>query len=211
MVRFSKKYGSFAAWRKVTSRTSAYALRVIRLHRLNPGASLHQLRQGTHLITSFSKAPFELFTSSQKVEFKQALEVLRLMRKGLSLSKASKKVNLPIRKVLNYLGNTVRRIRGRYYARKSDTLYRNMVFFEDGRRTRITVNNSLDARLIGKYFSAVGRLSYMQDFDALKPFEGIIIFDVDDRKRRFETDPEKVLLILSRIEDFEFFEVYNDD
>ncbi|MFW5852451.1 MAG: hypothetical protein ACOCUR_00300 [Nanoarchaeota archaeon] len=214
MAKFSKRYGSFTAWRKAMPRTSAYAQRVIKLHRLNPGATLQQLRKGgSHIITDFSKSSWDLFTKSQKIEYKQALEVLRLMRKKKvsSLTEGAKKVNLSIKTIIKYLGKNVRKIKGRYHVTNSDSLIRRMNFFELGRRTNITVTNYADAHLIGQYFSAVGRLSKYQDENALKPFENVTIIDAEGRKRKFETDPDKVRLILSRIEDIEFFEVYSDE
>jgi len=211
MVRFSKKYGSFTAWHKAIPRTSVYAKRVIKLHRLNPVASLPQIRLGKYLITDFGSAAFEFLTATQKVEYNHALEVLRLMRnKNFSLTKASKSIEFPIKKAIKYLGKTLRKVRGRYYASRSDRMNRKMHFFEKGRKTRITVTNSTDAHLIGQYFSAVGRLSFQRDLDALKPFEGLFVIDADGQKHYFETDPDKVRLILSRIEDFEIFEVYSD-
>jgi hypothetical protein len=211
-VRFSKHYKTFTAWKRAMPRTSQYAQRVIRLHKLNPTANLNQIRRGKNLITTLGQTPFEFLNPRQKVEYKHSLDILRVMRrKNLSLTQAAQQVKLSPRKALKYIGKALKKIRGRYHAKQYDTIYRKMHIFEQGKRTTITVTNSKDATRIGQYHSAVGRLVYNQDTNALDEFKDDALIDIDGNKRTFETDPDTVLLILSRIEQYEFFHIYADE
>jgi len=212
MVNFSKKYKTFIAWLKAKDRSVPYINKITKLHKMNPKAILKQLYSGKNIIKKFSKSPFDFFSPKQKFEYLDSLEVLRKVRQeNISPHLASQEVGIPFKKVLSYIKEAFYKRGKRYFALKSDKIFRKMRIYEKGLIKSIITTNYEDAKIIGEYHSAVGRVLYQRDFNALKPFEKIIIVDADGIKHTLETDPSQIFLIRQRIENPEFFEVYDNE
>ncbi|MGI0047488.1 MAG: hypothetical protein ACREBB_09945 [Nitrosotalea sp.] len=94
----------------------------------------------------------------------------------------------------------------RYIAKKSDRLPRKIIIYEKGNQVWVTVRGIKQARIVGQYHSAIGRLA--KDESALKPFKKIKIRDAKGKFHRLETDPTKIFAILERQEDAEFYTIY---
>ena len=213
MRPFSPNYPTFTSWLKAIPRTSRYAKEIIKLKKLNPTATLKQIRIRKNLVTNIAKVPFEFLNSTQRLDYKKSIEVLRLLRnENVSLTTATKKVQISIKKVLANIGNIIKKGKnGFYYAKKSDSLYRKMRIYEKGKIRSIIVTNYKDSQIIGRYHSAIGRLLYKKDWDALKEFEDVVIVDSEGIKHRLETDPDQIYLIRERMEHPEYFEIYADE
>jgi hypothetical protein len=212
MRPFSPNYPTFNKWLKAMPRTSRYAQEVIKLKKLNPTATLKQIRTRKNLISNLSKIPFEFLTSTQKNDYRKSLEVLRLLRnENIPLTKAVKKIEISIKKVLQYTGNTIKKIRGKYYAKDNDNLYRKLRIFEKGKLRSITVTNYKDAQLIGKYHSSIKKAIKQNSSEPLKEFEDAVIVDSEGIKHTLETDLDQIYLIDERMESPEYFEIYADE
>jgi len=212
MRPFSPNYPTFKKWLKAMPRTSRYAQEVIKLKKLNPTATLKQIRKRKNLISNLSKIPFEFLTSTQKNDYRKSLEVLRLLRnENIPLTKAVKKLEISIKKVLQYTGNVIKKIRGKYYAKDNDNLYRKLRIFEKGKLRSITVTNYKDAQLISAYHNAVKKAFKKNSSEPLKEFEEVVIVDSEGIKHTLETDLDQIYLIDERMESPEYFEIYADE
>ncbi|MGI0047510.1 MAG: hypothetical protein ACREBB_10055 [Nitrosotalea sp.] len=145
-------------------------------------------------------------TPKQTGTYEDALDVLNKIRHGLSLTKASKQVGISIPTVKRYVGSTLKLQNHRYVAKESDSLPRKIIIYEKGNQVWITVRGIKQARIVGQYHSAIGRLS--KDGSALKPFSKIKIRDAKGKFHRLETDSTKIFSILERQEDAEFYTIY---
>jgi len=154
---------------------------------------------------------WNLLSTKEKVQRKQVLEVLRGIRKGESLAKATKRVGLSNRKVRKYLDRFLVKKRGRWQTRETDRIQRGMIIYERNvGKTYIIVRNSKDASTIGEYFSMVGHALETGDPSFLKKFKKIAIKDVEGKKHKLETDLGRLYELQDEAEDTEFFEIYKD-
>ena len=160
---------------------------------------------------SFNRIPWAELLPAQKANRITALEVLRKMRNGYSLTASSKEVGMSVYSSLKFLGRNVLKRGGRWKPTKTDSIQRSMRIYEDGEIKTITVTNSRDAKFIGKYYDAVRKYLETNDASYLKPFKRRIIYDIDGMGHKFETDPNKIREIEERKEDSEFFEIYSDE
>jgi len=150
-------------------------------------------------------------TNKQKYQRKLVLEVLRLMRRGLSFSSATKESGISQYLSKKNLGRYLRKKSGRYIPTLTDSIQRSMEFYsrKEG-RIFIIVKNSKDASLIGEYFSSVRQAIRTGDDSYLKKFKRKSITDAEGKKHYFETDLEKIYDIEEGIEEPEFREIYEE-
>jgi hypothetical protein len=209
MRRFSKSFKTFGQWLRARPRTSSYAKEIMQKHNHFPQKSLSQLRTTT--VKSQTTVAWNNLTPSEKVSRNQAFEALRLMRKGSSLRDASKAVNLSEREIKRQLGPTLRKVNGRWSARKHDSIQRQMTIYSKGRRLVIVTRNSRYASLIGSYLADVRHYLETGNHKYLRKYRGKFVIDANGQKHFFETNTKTVREIDERIEDREFQEIYSDD
>ncbi len=154
------------------------------------------------------KKNLDRLTPKQLAKYDDSLEVLRMMRSGTSFNKATKTVRISPPTVKKFLGNTLRKRKKRIKAKEHDLLIRKMKIYENGKQISIQIRGIQRAKLIGKYHSVVGQFTDKNDKTALKQFENQILKDIFWKTHRFETEPEKILEILLKQEEREFFEIY---
>ncbi|MDE1862841.1 MAG: hypothetical protein KGI33_08010 [Thaumarchaeota archaeon] len=152
------------------------------------------------------KIDLDKMTSKQIAYYEDSLDVLNRMRHGESLAQASKQVGISTRTVKGYVGSALIFHNHRWSAKKSDRLLRKIRIYENGKQTWITVRGIKQARIVGQYHSAVGRLA--DNESSLLPFKKIKIKDAKGKVHRLETDPVKVFSILEQQEDMEFYTIY---
>lgn len=159
---------------------------------------------------SLARIDWKALTSSQKHDRNLALEVLRLMRKGISLTSASREAGISRNLAKNNLGRVISKRNRRYVASLTDTIQRSMEFYDTKRgRIFVTLRNSKDASKVGKYLSSVNK-AINGDSSDLKKFRGKYIIDADGKKHYFETRLERVFDIKEGIEQPEFEPIYDD-
>ena len=142
----------------------------------------------------------------QIAKYEDCLDVLNKVRQGESLTHASKQVGISPQTVKRYVGTALKSKNHRWIAKQSDRLLRKISIYENGKQTWITVRGIRQARIIGQYHSAIGRLA--NDQSALLPFEKIKIKDTKGNFHRLETNPSNIFAILERQEDVEFYTIY---
>jgi hypothetical protein len=127
-----------------------------------------------------------------------------------SFTKAVKQSKLSKKEILQYVGSAFRKKGRVWVASKTDNLQRPMLIFSNGKRKSIIVKDSKNASIIGNYFDAIGRYREHNDITKLKKFEGVKVYDKNGNSYILETDINEIIKIYERIEDVEFFEIYDD-
>jgi hypothetical protein len=209
--RFSSKYPTFSAWLHAKRRFSSYSERIIKLHKIFPHESLISLIKTSIRILDLSKKSWKSLLPEERSNRILALEVLRRMKKGESLTRASQEVGLSKYELLSYLRSALKNYSGRWYPKKIDYIEREMQIYEKGEVRTIIVTNSRDASIIGEYFATVRKYLESGDPSELKKFKKIIIVDAYGKKHRLETRPDKIRDIEDAKEDSEGFEIYANE
>jgi hypothetical protein len=104
-TRFSSKYPAFSSWLHSKRRISSYSERVIKLHKIFPNEPLVSLIKTSIKILDLSRRPWAILLPEEKSNRILVLEVLRRMKKGESLTSASKHVGLTKYDLLTYIRN----------------------------------------------------------------------------------------------------------
>ena len=214
-MTFSPKYSSFDAWLSNFRGSESYRNRIVRLHSKYPDAVLSQLRghpKGKERIVSILK-PEPVYKRSWSEITKRelnlrekSLDVLRRVRKGQSLSKASQELHTKPETVIKNTG-AFRKVKGKWIAKSQDRISRFMSIYENGKKSWIEVRDSRIASKIGKYNSAVNEFLRIGDVKVLKPFRRPFR-DAKGKPHHFETNPDKLYEIAEQLEEPEFWEIY---
>lgn len=106
--------------------------------------------------------------------------------------------------------NAFKKVNGKWVPKRFDKVSRSMLISEKGKLQSIEVNDSRHARTIGRYHNAVKFYLDTGDSSRLKKFSKKKIKDSDGNVHSFETRLETVEEINERIEEIEFFEVYDN-
>ena len=157
------------------------------------------------------RLPWSMLSPSLKTERLRALTVLREMRRGTTLTRASAQYGMTREEAKRHLRSTIFKLRRRWRARKTDSIERGMIIYERGRIRSIIVTNSKDASTIGEYFNAVRDFLQSGNSSVLARFKKVRITDSKGKKHRLETNPDKIREIEDSKENPEFFEIYEVD
>ncbi len=139
----------------------------------------------------------------------KSLDVLRLIREGKSLTRASGELGLKPDTVRHNLGSVLYKCKRKWRAKKSDTLERELIIYENGRRRTVIVKGSKQAAIIGRYYNDVKKGLYSGDWRALKKYKRTRIKNIYGKTHHLETDPTKIQEIELRREEHELGEIYD--
>jgi hypothetical protein len=214
-MKFSPKYDIFEDWLNNFKGSESYKNRIIRLHSKYPNASLSQLRghpkARERVVSQLKEKPvykrsWSELTRRELILREKSLDVLRKVRSGQSLSKASKELHIKPETVLKHT-NAFIKSKGKWIAKSQDRISRVMGIYENGQQKWIEIKDSRIASRIGKYNSAVNQFLRTGNEDILKQF----IKPFKDSKGNlhfFETDTDKLYGIAESQEEPEFYEIY---
>ena len=142
-------------------------------------------------------------------KYEDSLEVLHLMRtQKMTLTKASKTVNISSKTVKRHLGSVIQKRSNRFIAKQNDNLPRKIRMYQNGKEIWIQVRGNKRAAEIARYHGAVGRMLNQGQADAMKRFENKSIKDAKGNMYKFETSLKKLRDIEERREEPEFFSIY---
>jgi hypothetical protein len=212
---FSTSYKTFEDFLKNFKGSEAYRKRIIRLHSKYPNASLSQLRghprKGERSLSKLKERPIyqrswsELTGREQRLR-KTSLDVLSKVRRGQSLSSASRELRIKPKTVIKHT-NAFKKSGRRWIAKSRDRISRVMSIYENGKQQWVEIKSSRTASKIGKYNSAVNQFLRTGNEDVLKPFKKPFK-ESNGNLHYFETDPDKLYEIAESREEPEFYEIY---
>lgn len=147
-------------------------------------------------------------TPRQLTKYIDSLEVLRLMRTGMSFSKATDSVGISSTIAKRFIGPSIFKRKNRFRPKKNDDLIRKLRINEKGKEIFISVKGNKKSKVVAQYYSAVGQTLNQNKPINLKKFQKRKIKDIDGKFHFFETDIEKLQLIQLQKEEPEFFTIY---
>lgn len=147
-------------------------------------------------------------TPSEKATRVRALEALRLMKEGKSLSNASKSVGISPRTAKSQLGRVLFKRKRRWHARPKDRVERGLIIYDKGRIVQIVVSDSETASQVGQYLNDTKKVLVSGDESILKRYKKVVIIDANGKKHKLETRLEKIKIIEFSREDVEFSDIY---
>jgi hypothetical protein len=158
--------------------------------------------------TTYKKHWKEL-TPKQKSQRTKSLAILTQARRTKKIpSVIARNNHISLKTVINHT-NGFKKVNGRWVVKKYDHTSRSMIISENGKMQSIEVSDSRHAKTIGRYHNAVKFYLDTGDKSKLKKFSKRKIKDLDGNLHSFETDPKIVEEINEKIEEIEFFEVYD--
>lgn len=197
---FSAQFRTYGEWLKAGDRTSKYAQEIIRKHKVFPDRNLKFLNSLKIFDIDLSLKPVSALTEKEFTERGESLKVLKIMRNnGLTLSKSIEKAkeygyNPSEKSVRKSLGNVLYKTGKGWKARKTDRIEVRMNIYSNGKEETITVANSKDRTLIGKYFNDVKKVLHGQlDEKAFKKlYKRKVIVDAKGNKWSLETSRKEI-------------------
>jgi hypothetical protein len=157
----------------------------------------------------YSNIPWNRLSSERKRERKLAMEILRSMRHGDSLSDSLEKTGLSKDSVTRHIGAYLFKENGKWGASSDDNLEIEMLIYDrDLGVTTIITTNSRDRSIIGSYFATVQKALKSGDETELQQFRSLKIIDSDGTEHRFVTDIDILYEIDDAQEESEFTEIY---
>ncbi|NPE29448.1 hypothetical protein HNV12_16110 [Methanococcoides sp. SA1] len=209
LKQFSNDYRNYGDWLKAQPRTSEYAKRVIRFHERFPTLSLNELRNTRLKDHNLSTTSWKILKAQQKRDRNLSLQILRLMRKGVSFSKAIEKTGANKKNTISNLGKYLYKSKGKWKVTASDKIESDMAFNDrDKGLISIVTTRSKDRSLIAEYFNAVNKALKSGNPKFLKKFENATVIDAEGKEHSFVTDLERLYEIQDAQEEPEFFELY---
>lgn len=214
-MTFSHLFTTYKDWLNNFKGSENYRNRIVREHAKYPHASLSQLRghtpKGKGGVSTLKSEPVfkRSWTSISRKELGQrerSLDVLSKVRKGKSLTEASKELHTTPKTVIRNT-NAFSKVNGKWVAKTQDRISRVMSIYENGKQEWVEVKDSRTASKIGKYNSAVNQFLITGNEEVLKPFKKPFK-DAQGKTHKFEIDPDKLYAIAEAQEEPEFYEVY---
>ena len=131
------------------------------------------------------------------------------MRKGESLTEASRKVRISPRTVKRYVGSTFYRKGKKFVPRETDSLLRKMKIYENGKKKHVQIRGNRTARDIARYHSSIGILVNDKNKQrVMDEFADLKIVDYKGRVHMLETRKKILAEIAERREEHETFDPY---
>ena len=214
-MKFSSDFESFENWLNLFKGSESYRNRIIREHSKFPHASLSQLRghtsKGKRPVSELKETPIykRSWSSLNERELRsreKSLEVLTKVKRGQSLTRASRESHTSARTVLKNT-NALKKLNGKWIPKEYDRISRTMSIYENGKQEWIDVRDSRTSSKIGKYNNAVKQFLTTGNADILEEFKKPIR-DAQGKLHNFETNQSRLTEIAEAQEEPEFFDIY---
>jgi len=155
------------------------------------------------------KKAWDDLTPKQKALREKSLAVLvEAKRTRKSASRIAKDHGISFGTVQTHT-NAFKKVNGKWTPKKFDKIQRPMLISENGKLRSVLLSDSRHARTNGRYYNAVKHFLNTGDDSKLRKFAKKKIRDSSGKLHSFETNPKLVLEINERIEEIEFFRVYD--
>ena len=156
------------------------------------------------------KRPWKKLSPRQKLLREKSLAVLSEMRnsKTKTLPQAANDNDITVKNVIKHT-NGFKKVNGKLVVKRWDGIKRVMRINTEGKEKSIEIKDSRTASVVGRYHNAVKQFLNTGDKTKLQKFRNKKVKDSKGKLHKLETDPQKIIQINERIEEPEFYEVYN--
>ena len=155
------------------------------------------------------KRPWSKLTPRQKMLREKSLAVISELRnnKTKRLPQAAKNSGISTNTVINQT-NGFKRSHGKLVVKKWDRIPRRVRINTEGKDQSVEIIDSRTASVVGRYHNVVKHFLNTGDKTMLQKFRNKKIKDVSGKLHKLETDPAKIISINQKIEEPEFYELY---
>ena len=156
------------------------------------------------------KRPWRKLSPRQKLLREKSLVVISELRKSKtkSLPQAANDNGITVKNVLKHT-NGFKKVNGKIVVKKWDRIQRVMRINSKGQEKSVTLVDSRTASVVGRYHNAVKQFLNTGNKSKLSKFRNKKVRDSTGKLHRFETNHGEIIRINQRIEEPEFYEVYN--
>ena len=161
-------------------------------------------------MTPLFQRPWKKLSPRQKLLREKSLTVLSELRntKSKTISQAANDNNITVKNVIKHT-NGFKKVNGKPVVKRWDRIKRVMRVNTDGKEKSVEIKDSRTASVVGRYHNAVKQFLNTGDRTKLSKFRNKKIKDSKGKSHRLETNPDEIIRINQRIEEPEFYEVYN--
>ena len=156
------------------------------------------------------KRPWRKLSPRQKLLREKSLAVISELRntKTKTLPQAANDNDISVKNVIKHT-NGFKKTNGKLVVKKWDRIKRVMRVNTDGKEKSVEIRDSRTASVVGRYHNAVKQFLNTGAKSKLSKFRNKKVKDSKGKLHKLETDPEEIIKINQRIEEPEFYEVYN--
>ena len=156
------------------------------------------------------KRPWRKLTPRQKLLREKSLAVIGELRnsKTKTLPQAANDNNITVKNVILHT-NGFKNVNGKPVVKRWDRIRRVMRINTGGKEKSVEIRDSRTASVVGRYHNAVKQFLDTGDKSKLSKFRNKKVKDSKGKLHQFETNPDEIIRINQRIEEPEFYEVYN--
>jgi hypothetical protein len=156
------------------------------------------------------KRPWRKLSPRQKLLREKSLAVMSELRnnKTKSLPQAANDNGITVKNVIKHT-NGFKKVNGKPVVKRWDRITRVMRINTGRKEKSVEIKDSRTASVVGRYHNAVKQFLNTGDKSKLKQFRNKKVKDHKGISHRFETNPGEIIRINQRIEEPEFYEVYN--
>lgn len=156
------------------------------------------------------KRPWRKLTPRQKLLREKSLTVISELRnsKTKTLPQVANNNDITVQNVIKHT-NGFKKVNGKPVVKKRDRIKRVMRINNDGKEKSVEIRDSRTASVVGRYHNAIKQFLNTGDKTKLKQFRNKKVKDSKGKLHRFETNSDEIIKINQRIEEPEFYEVYN--
>ena len=156
------------------------------------------------------KRPWRKLSPRQKLLREKSLTVISELRnsKTKTLPQAANDNNITVKNVILHT-NGFKKVNGKPVVKRWDRIHRVMRINTNRKEKSVEIKDSRTASVVGRYHNAVKQFLNTGDKTKLKQFRNKKVKDSKGKLHKLETDPQRIIQINQRIEEPEFYEVYN--
>ncbi len=156
------------------------------------------------------RRPWRKLTPRQKMLREKSLAVISKLRnsKTKTLPQAANDNNITVKNVIKHT-NGFKKVNGKPVVKRWDRIRRVMRINTDKKEKSVEIRDSRTASVVGRYHNAVKQFLNTGDKSKLSKFRNKKVKDSKGKIHKLETNPDEIIRINQRIEEPEYYEVYN--
>ena len=156
------------------------------------------------------KRPWRKLSPRQKLLREKSLAVISELRnsKTKTLPQAASDNDISVKNVIKHT-NGFKNVNGKLVVKRWDRIKRVMRINTGGKEKSVEVGDSRTASVVGRYHNAVKQFLNTGNKTKLSKFRNKKVKDSKGKLHKLETNPDEIIKINQRIEEPEFYEVYN--